>query len=61
MNAPYYKCEYRDEDCHSTCRRYEAFRQYREKIYHQAKVRVEVMGYFSDEQNKNIFGRGRRR
>ena len=58
MKAPCYKCEQRHVNCHDNCMKY---RKEREFVYKKAKESVDLRGYFQDELNKNVFGRGKKK
>lgn len=61
MNAPCYKCEQRHASCHDNCLKYKEYRKEREDVYKKAKESVDLRGYFQDELNKNVFGRGKKK
>lgn len=41
--------------------KYKEYRKKRECVYKKAKESVDLRGYFQDELNKNVFGRGRKK
>jgi hypothetical protein len=41
--------------------KYKEYRKEREDVYKKAKESVDLRGYFQDELNKNIFGRGKKK
>lgn len=61
MKAPCYKCEQRHVSCHDNCMKYKEYRKEREFVYKKAKESVDLRGYFQDELNKNVFGRGKKK
>lgn len=48
MLAPCYKCEDRSVRCHSTCEKYKAFAQEREKIREQKAKEREMDSFYGD-------------